>query len=81
MSSLLQRSNAPPLYSHIERIESPTARTSTYSSVCQPDRWLPWLLGQVPAMLLPQEWQNHEPFLQMPVGTGPYAVCVIIRTS
>ncbi|MDA4676615.1 ABC transporter substrate-binding protein, partial [Enterobacter asburiae] len=40
----------------------------------QPDRWLPWLLGQVPAMVLPQEWQTMNHFSSMPVGTGPYAV-------
>lgn len=40
----LQRSNALPLYSHIERIESPTART-TDIHLRQPDRWLPRLLG------------------------------------
>ena len=49
----LQRSNALPLYSHIERIESPTAWTLDIH-LRQPDRWLPWLLGQVPAMVLPQ---------------------------
>ncbi|MFM3286897.1 HTH-type transcriptional regulator SgrR [Klebsiella quasivariicola] len=69
----LQRSNALPLYSHIERIESPTAWTLDIH-LRQPDRWLPWLLGQVPAMVLPQEWQTMTHFSSMPVGTGPYAV-------
>ncbi|EMP8905724.1 TPA: HTH-type transcriptional regulator SgrR [Klebsiella variicola] len=69
----LQRSNALPLYSHIERIESPTAWTLDIH-LRQPDRWLPWLLGQVPAMVLPQEWQTMNHFSSMPVGTGPYAV-------
>lgn len=69
----LQRSNALPLYSHIERIESPTAWTLDIH-LCQPDRWLPWLLGQVPAMVLPQEWRTMNHFSSMPVGTGPYAV-------
>ncbi len=76
----LQRSNALPLYSHIERIESPTAWTLDIH-LRQPDRWLPWLLGQVPAMVLPQEWQTMNHFSSMPVGTGPYAWCVTIRTS
>ncbi|HCI5946597.1 TPA: HTH-type transcriptional regulator SgrR [Klebsiella quasipneumoniae subsp. quasipneumoniae] len=69
----LQRSNALPLYSHIERIESPTAWTLDIH-LRQPDRWLPWLLGQVPAMVLPQEWRTMNRFSSMPVGTGPYAV-------
>ncbi len=56
----LKRSNALPLYSHIERIESPTAWTLDIH-LRQPDRWLPWLLGQVPAMMLPQRMADHEP--------------------
>ena len=42
----LQRSNALPLFSHIERIDSPTAWTLDIH-LRQPDRWLPWL-SQVP---------------------------------
>ena len=69
----LQRSNSLPLYSHIERIASPTAWTLDVH-LTQPDRWLPWLLGQVSAVVLPREWQSMENFSAMPVGTGPYAV-------
>lgn len=69
----LQRSNSLPLYSHIERIASPTAWTLDIH-LTQPDRWLPWLLGQVSAVVLPREWQSMENFSAMPVGTGPYAV-------
>ncbi|MDI4702729.1 hypothetical protein MJI37_30900, partial [Salmonella enterica subsp. enterica serovar Cerro] len=42
-------------YSHITKIDSPTAWTLDIH-LSQPDRWLPWLLGQVPAMILPREW-------------------------
>ncbi|MDU1747739.1 MAG: HTH-type transcriptional regulator SgrR [Klebsiella aerogenes] len=69
----LQRSSELPLFSHIERIVSPTAWTLDIH-LSQPDRWLPWLLGQVPAMALPQEWRTMENFSSMPIGTGPYAV-------
>ncbi|WP_213322660.1 HTH-type transcriptional regulator SgrR [Klebsiella aerogenes] len=69
----LQRSSELPLFSHIERIVSPTAWTLDIH-LSQPDRWLPWLLGQVPAMVLPQEWRTMENFSSMPIGTGPYAV-------
>ncbi|WP_325080998.1 HTH-type transcriptional regulator SgrR [Klebsiella aerogenes] len=69
----LQRSSELPLFSHIERIVSPTAWTLDIH-LRQPDRWLPWLLGQVPAMVLPQEWRTMENFSSMPIGTGPYAV-------
>ncbi|STH52405.1 putative substrate-binding protein [Escherichia coli] len=44
----------------------------------QPDRWLPLLLGQVPAMILPREWETLSNFASHPIGTGPYAV---IRNS
>ncbi|VUS69304.1 HTH-type transcriptional regulator SgrR [Klebsiella spallanzanii] len=69
----LQRSNALPLFSHIERIDSPTAWTLDIH-LSQPDRWLPWLLSQVPAMILPHEWQSMDKFSSIPVGTGPYSV-------
>ncbi|EIW9479539.1 MULTISPECIES: HTH-type transcriptional regulator SgrR [Klebsiella] len=71
--SSLQRSSELPLFSHIERIVSPTAWTLDIH-LSQPDRWLPWLLGQVPAMVLPQEWRTMDNFSSMPIGTGPYAV-------
>ncbi|EPK0741248.1 HTH-type transcriptional regulator SgrR [Klebsiella aerogenes] len=71
--SSLQRSSELSLFSHIERIVSPTAWTLDIH-LSQPDRWLPWLLGQVPAMALPQEWRTMENFSSMPIGTGPYAV-------
>lgn len=71
--SSLQRSSELPLFSHIERIVSPTAWTLDIH-LSQPDRWLPWLLGQVPAMALPQEWRTMENFSSMPIGTDPYAV-------
>lgn len=71
--SSLQRSSELPLFSHIERIVSPTSWTLDIH-LSQPDRWLPWLLGQVPAMALPQEWRTMENFSSMPIGTGPYAV-------
>ena len=69
----LQRSNALPLYAHIERIVSPTAWTLDIH-LTQPDSWLPWLLGQVSAVILPREWQSMENYSSMPIGTGPYAV-------
>ncbi|HDX9191911.1 HTH-type transcriptional regulator SgrR [Klebsiella oxytoca] len=69
----LQRSNTLPLFSHIEHIDSPTAWTLDIH-LSQPDRWLPWLLSQVPAMILPHEWRTMENFSSIPVGTGPYSV-------
>jgi len=69
----LQRVNAQPLYSHITEIVSPTPWTLDIH-LSQPDGWLPWLLGHVQSMILPQEWPTMENFASLPVGTGPYAV-------
>lgn len=50
----LERLTRQPLFSHLTRIDSPTPWTlDIYLS--QPDDWLPWLLGSVSAMILPQE--------------------------
>lgn len=53
----LKRINTLPLYSHIADIVSPTPWTLDIH-LTQPDRWLPLLLGQVPAMILPREWET-----------------------
>ena len=71
--SSLQRSKTLPLYSHIAQIVSPTPWTLDIH-LTQPDHWLPWLLGHVPAMILPREWPSLANFSSLPVGTGPYAV-------
>ncbi len=69
----LSRINPQPLYAHITRIYSPTAWTLDIH-LSQPDRWLPWLLGNTPAMILPREWETMSRFASQPIGTGPYAV-------
>lgn len=69
----LQRLTPQPLFSHIAAIESPTAWTLDIH-LSQPDGWLPWLLGSVSAMILPQEWPTLPNYSRQPVGTGPYAV-------
>lgn len=77
MIASLKRINTLPLYSHIAEIVSPTPRTLDIH-LTQPDRWLPLLLGQVPAMILPREWETISNFASHPIGTGPYGV---IRNS
>jgi len=69
----LRRAQTLPLYSHIADLQSPTAWTLDIH-LSQPDRWLPWLLGYVPSMILPREWETMPKFASQPVGTGPYAV-------
>ncbi|WP_067709054.1 MULTISPECIES: HTH-type transcriptional regulator SgrR [unclassified Erwinia] len=69
----LQRVQPQPLYSHILRIESSTPWTLDLH-LAYPDSWLPWLLGSVSTMILPNEWPTLPHFSRQPVGTGPYAV-------
>lgn len=69
----LERARSLPLYSHITAIVSPTPWTLDIHLSLQ-DNWLPWLVGHVPAMILPQEWNTIENFASHPIGTGPYAV-------
>lgn len=69
----LNRVTSQPLFSHIDRIVSPTPWTLDIY-LHHPDSWLPWLLGSVSTMILPAEWQTLPDFARQPVGTGPYAV-------
>ncbi|MEI7347442.1 HTH-type transcriptional regulator SgrR [Dickeya chrysanthemi] len=69
----LSRLTAQPLFSHLTAISSPTPFVLDIR-LNMPDNWLPWLLGSVPAMILPQEWQTLPDFMRQPVGTGPYQV-------
>ncbi|KEY57614.1 HTH-type transcriptional regulator SgrR [Serratia sp. DD3] len=69
----LSRLISLPLFSHIDRVLSPTPYVIDVH-LHTPDYWLPWLLGSVHAMILPREWQSLPDFSRHPVGTGPYRV-------
>lgn len=69
----LQRISTLPLYAHIAGIDSPTAWTLDIH-LSQPDRWLPWLIANISAMILPREWPDLPDFASHPTGTGPYSV-------
>ena len=69
----LERLTRQPLFSHLTRLVSPTPWTRD-GYLSQPDDWLPWLLGSVSAMILPQEWPTLPDYSRQPVGTGPYSV-------
>lgn len=69
----LKRINGLALYTNIIGIESPSFWTLDIY-LQQPDNWLPWLLGQVSATILPREWPQMKNFSRHPIGTGPYAV-------
>ncbi|MFI8415160.1 HTH-type transcriptional regulator SgrR [Serratia sp. NPDC078593] len=62
-----------PLFSHLDRVTSPTTNVIDVH-LHTPDYWLPWLLGSVHAMILPREWHNLPDFARHPIGTGPYRV-------
>lgn len=69
----ISRLTEQPLFAHIGTVASPTPYViDIYLN--EADDWLPWLLGSVPAMILPREWQTLTDFARHPVGTGPYAV-------
>ncbi|WP_192457914.1 HTH-type transcriptional regulator SgrR [Musicola keenii] len=69
----LKRLTLSPLFSHLVAITSPTPFVLDIE-LSMPDVWLPWLLGSVPAMIIPKEWQTLPDFVRQPVGTGPYSV-------
>lgn len=69
----LERVRSQPLFSHLVRLHAPAPWTLDIH-LSQPDRWLPWLLGSVSAMILPREWPALPNFAAQPVGTGPYSV-------
>ncbi|MFZ4833531.1 HTH-type transcriptional regulator SgrR [Rouxiella sp. Mn2063] len=61
------------LFTHLKRVESTIANVIDIH-LHHPDRWLPWLLGNAHAMILPQEWRTLPDFARQPIGTGPYSV-------
>ncbi|UYK96003.1 HTH-type transcriptional regulator SgrR [Pantoea stewartii] len=69
----LERLRQHPLFSHLQRLDSPAPWTLDIY-LDQPDSWLPWLLGSVSAMILPREWPEMRDFARQPIGTGPYRV-------
>lgn len=71
--SSLQRLRTQPRFAHLSEVTSPAPWTLDIA-LSQPDAWLPWLLGSVSAMILPQEWPELRDFARQPIGTGPYAV-------
>lgn len=69
----LTRLTELPLFCHIDSVTSPMPFVIDVR-LKSDDNWLPWLLGSVPAMILPQEWRTLPDFARHPIGTGPYAV-------
>lgn len=62
-----------PLFAHLLRLESPWPRTLDLH-LDSPDPWLPHLLAEPVAAILPRELKGEPGFALQPVGTGPYRV-------
>lgn len=71
--STFSRLRSHPLFTHVSTVESLTPNVIDIH-LHSPDNWLPWLLGSVHALILPQEWSSIDDFARHPIGTGPYAV-------
>ncbi|MGL5815458.1 MAG: HTH-type transcriptional regulator SgrR [Aeromonas sp.] len=69
----LQALRDRPLFAHLVRLESPWPRTLDLH-LDSPDPWLPHLLAEPVAAVLPRELKGEPGFPLQPVGTGPYRV-------
>ena len=76
----LERARKLPLYSHISRVHSPTARTLDIE-LSQPDKWLPRLLGYVPSMILRESGNRCTILPASPLAPGPMPCRVTPITS
>lgn len=71
--SLLRLKALWPLFSHIERVESPLPYLIDIY-LDSPDKQFLWLLGSPHAAILPHDWETLPQFAKTPIGTGPYLV-------
>lgn len=73
VTATLERLRALPLYAHLAAVRRLSPR-SLALELSQADRWLPWLLADSAAMILPADHDRRPDFASRPVGTGPYRV-------
>jgi SgrR family transcriptional regulator len=69
----LMRLRALPLFAHILDVQ-PLSAHSLAITLSEPDQWLPWLLADSAAMILPADHGTRPQFASLPIGTGPYRV-------
>ena len=69
----LRRCATTPLFSHFQHIE-PQGELSVTIELTDPDEFLPQLLADVGALILPADHLQRINFASHPVGTGPYRV-------
>lgn len=64
-----------PLFSHIETVSTPSPLVVDVE-LSQADYYFDLLLAETSAKILPCLSEQTEDFDQLPIGTGPYRVCV-----
>ncbi|OWY37359.1 SgrR family transcriptional regulator [Xenophilus sp. AP218F] len=69
----LARLRAQPLFAHL-RAARPLSSRSLAIELAEPDCWLPWLLADVAALILPADHAERADFASQPIGSGPYLV-------
>ncbi|WP_215780674.1 HTH-type transcriptional regulator SgrR [Paludibacterium sp. B53371] len=69
----LQRLMTQPLFRHWRAVRILSPRCLAIE-LHEPDGWLPWLLADASAMIVPPEASTRPDFARLPVGTGPYRV-------
>ncbi|UTH74617.1 HTH-type transcriptional regulator SgrR [Chromobacterium sp. IIBBL 290-4] len=73
IAATFERLRAQPLFAHLGGIRQ-LAPHSLALHLSEADPWLPWLLADPAASILPADQAQREGFAARPIGTGPYRV-------
>ncbi|GGY02702.1 HTH-type transcriptional regulator SgrR [Paludibacterium paludis] len=71
----LQRLKNRPLFAHVGTVRKLSGR-SLAIELGEEDAWLPWLLADSSALIVPADHAERPDFASHPVGTGPYRVAI-----
>ncbi|MEJ8673218.1 HTH-type transcriptional regulator SgrR [Chromobacterium amazonense] len=75
IAASVARLRALPLFAHLRGVRRLSPQ-SIALELSEPDPWLPWLLADPAALILPADHAALPDFASRPVGTGPYRVAV-----
>ncbi|MEO9386721.1 HTH-type transcriptional regulator SgrR [Chromobacterium phragmitis] len=75
IAAAIARLRRQPLFSHLESVQRLSPR-SIALRLSESDPWLPRLLADPAALILPADHETRAGFASRPVGTGPYRVAV-----
>ncbi|MFB9159076.1 SgrR family transcriptional regulator [Chromobacterium violaceum] len=75
IASTLERLRTQPLFSHLAGVRRLSPRCVAVL-LSEPDPWLPRLLADPAALILPADRDARPGFASLPVGTGPYRVAI-----